>query len=317
MGENQKTRNDFEKLSRLKTEYEKEEMTQAQVETLRERIAAAKREKHDAEKRRGRQIAAAAAAAAAIFVALPNLSADIAYAMSNVPILGGLVQVVTFRDYQYGSERNNADIRVPELIAGENVAVTDTEQTADGTECKAAQENLRKSTAEINAEIQAITQNLVSEFERNLEAEWGHQDVVVSNEVIATTEQYFTLKLSCYQGAGSGYQWNYFYTIDLTTGERLELKDLFAENADYITPISEEIKHQMKAQMEADENVMYWVDYEEVPEWSFTAITDETSFYVNADGNIVISFNEGDVAPMYMGVVEFEIPAETVADILK
>lgn len=91
MGENQKTRNDFEKLSRLKTEYEKEEMTQAQVETLRERIAAAKREKHDAEKRRGRQIAAAAAAAAAIFVALPNLSADIAYAMSNVPILGGLV----------------------------------------------------------------------------------------------------------------------------------------------------------------------------------------------------------------------------------
>ncbi len=320
MGENQERISELEKLRNLKTEYEREEMTQEQVEKLRERMEDAKREKRRAGQKRGRQIAAAAAAAAAVFVALPNLSADIAYAMSNVPLLGGLVQVVTFRDYQYGSERNRADIRVPELIAGENVAVTDTEQPAGGTETAGqseAQENLRKSTAEINAEIQAITENLVNEFERNLEAERGYQDVMVSNEVIATTEQYFTLKLSCYQGAGSGYQWNYFYTIDLTTGERLELKDLFAENADYITPISEEIKRQMKAQMEADENVMYWLDYEEVPEWSFTAITDETLFYVNADGNIVISFKEGDVAPMYMGVVEFEIPAETVAGIRK
>ena len=35
----------------------------------------------------------------------------------------------------------------------------------------------------------------------------------------------------------------------------------------------------------------------------------------NADGELVIVFNEGDVATMYMGVTEFTIPAEATADI--
>ena len=55
----------------------------------------------------------------------------------------------------------------------------------------------------------------------------------------------------------------------------------------------------------------------EVPEWNFPSINDDTSFYINADGNLVISFNEGDVGPMSMGVVEFTIPHDVIADILK
>lgn len=318
MGENKKLNDDLKQIDSLKSEYENVSMSQEQVEEMRRRMERAKQEKARAGRSKVKKTAAAAAAAVAVFIALPNLSADIAYAMSNVPILGSLVQVVTFRDYRYEGDRNNADITVPELIPGENVAVSDTEQAKEGAAAAAdseVKENLEKSTAEINAEIQAITGELVDEFERNLEEEWGYQDVIVSNEVIATTEQYFTLKLSCYQGAGSGYQWNYFYTIDLKTGERLQLKDLFVDGADYITPISEDIKRQMREQMAADENVAYWVDDIEIQEWAFTAITDETSFYVNEKGNIVISFNEGDVAPMYMGVVEFEIPAEITAEI--
>ena len=141
--------------------------------------------------------------------------------------------------------------------------------------------------------------------------------MIVKSEVVSTTQDYFTLKLICYQGAGSGAEWNYYYTIDLNTGERLQLKDLFYEGADYITPISENIKEQMKEQMAVDENKIYWLDDPEVPEWNFEHITDETAFYLNENGNIVISFNEGDVAPMYMGVVTFEIPDEVVRDIRK
>ena len=38
---------------------------------------------------------------------------------------------------------------------------------------------------------------------------------------------------------------------------------------------------------------------------------------LNEQGNVVIGFNEGDVAPMYMGTVEFEIPAEILDGIRK
>ena len=156
----------------------------------------------------------------------------------------------------------------------------------------------------------------MEEFEGNLQYEWGYQDVMVKSEVISTTQDYFTLKLICYQGAGSGAEWDYFYTIDLNTGERLQLKDLFKEGADYITPISENIKTQMREQMAADDMKHYWVD-DEIEGLNFKQITDETSFYLNEAGNIVISFNEGDVAPMYMGCVEFVIPNEVVGEIRK
>ena len=102
----------------------------------------------------------------------------------------------------------------------------------------------------------------------------------------------------------------------MNTGERLQLKDIFKEGTDYITPISENIKEQMQAQMAADDNVHYWLN-DEIEECNFKTITDETSFYLNKKDNLVISFNEGEVAPMYMGAVEFEIPVDVLSDIRK
>ena len=287
----------------LRKEYEKHQMTDAQVKQLHRTIKEAGKMK---EKRTGgiRFAVAAAAVAAGLFVILPNTSGTIAHAMEQIPIIGQLVKVVTFRDYEYESDRNMADIEVPEIKPEE--------QLEDST----LQENIDRTTAEINAEIQSITDELIAEFEKNLDEEMGYQDVVVKSEVLATTPEYFTLKLICYQGAGSGYQWNYFYTIDLNTGERLQLKDIFEEGADYITPISENIKVQMQERMDADESVYYWLN-DEIEEWNFKAITDETSFYLNERGNVVIGCNEGDVAPMYMGTVEFEIPADVLDGIRK
>lgn len=249
-------------------------------------------------------IVAAAAVVVGIFIILPNISGTIAHAMEQIPMIGQLVKVVTFRDYGYESERNMADIKVPQIKPEQ--------QLEDST----LQENLDRTTAEINAEIQSITDNLIAEFEANVKDEMGYQDVMVTSEVLTTTPDYFTLKLICYQGAGSGYQWNYYYTIDLNTGERLQLKDIFKEGADYITPISESIKLQMRERMDADENNIYWLD-NEIEDLNFKAITNETSFYLNEKDNVVIGFNEGDVAPMYMGTVEFEIPAEVLDGIRK
>lgn len=300
-------------LEACKQTYEQLHMSAEQLQAMKDRIEVAKMEnRREARKKNGAGKAAlAAAVAVAAFVILPNTSAGVAHAMEQIPVIGKLVEVVTFRNYQYEDERNQADIEVPEIVP-QSVTDTVAEESATGV-----QENLQKSADEINAEIQKISDQFVKEFEENLQTEGGYQDVIVKSEVVSTTQDYFTLKLICYQGAGSGAEWNYYYTIDLNTGERLQLKDLFYEGADYITPISENIEEQMKEQMAADENKIYWLDDPEVPEWNFEHITDETAFYLNENGNIVISFNEGDVAPMYMGVVTFEIPDEVVRDIRK
>ena len=288
----------------LKKEYEKPQMSQAQFEELRAKMEEAKMaDKKDKIKRIRTRAALTAAAFVGAFLLLPNTSPVIAHAMEQIPVLGKLIEVVTFRDYEYESDRNHADIEVPEIKVELGLPE---DQTL---------ENLERTTDEINREIKKITDSLIEEFETYLEEE-GHQDILVKSEILTATADYFTLKLLCYQGAGSGYQWNYYYTIDLNTGKRLQLKDVFAEGADYITPISEAIKEQMQAQMDADENVYYWLD-DEIEEWNFKSVTDETSFYINENGNVVIGFNEGDVAPLYMGAVEFEIPGDVLNDIRK
>lgn len=298
--------------------YEKPHMTERQVEDMKKKIEQAKAENRQDRKKQTYivKMTTVAAAAVAAFIILPNTSEGVAHAMENIPLIGRLVEVVTFRDYHYESERNHADIEIPELVPAQ---VTDTVVEASTKEAvqDGLQEKLNQSADEINAEISKIADKFLQEFEENLKAEGGYQDVMVKSEIADTTQDYFTLKLICYQGAGSGAEWNYYYTIDLHTGERLALKDLFQNGADYITPISENIKEQMRNQMAADDMKKYWLDDEEVPEWNFDKITDETEFYLNENKNIVVSFQEGDVAPMYMGVVTFEIPNDVVSEILK
>lgn len=294
-----------EVLQALQKEYMASQMSEEQVERLRMRMEEAKRDNRRALNRtRYMRVAATAAAMVLSFVALPNASSTIAHAMEQIPILGKLVQVVTFREYEYISDRNIADVEVPEIKLEEQI------------EKNEVVKKLERTTDEINVEIQKIADELVKQFETDVEDEKGYQEIIVKSNVLATTQDYFTLKLFCYQGAGSGYQWNYYFTIDLNTGERLQMQDIFKNGADYITPISENIKEQMQAQMAEDEMVRYWLD-QEIEEWNFKTITDETAFYLNESGNVVICFNEGDVAPMYMGAVEFEIPAEVLSDIRK
>lgn len=294
-----------DELQVLKKDYQKHQMSKKQLEGLQKKMEEANMEnRKEYNKKRMIKFAATAAAFVGAFMILPNTSAAIAHAMEEIPLIGQFVEVVTFRDYEYEADRNMADIEVPEIKLDEQVKDSEVE------------DNLERSADEINQEIEKITSELVEDFEANLEDEEGYQDVIVKSEVLATTSDYFTLKLICYQGAGSGYQWNYYYTIDLNTGERLQLKDIFNESADYITPISENIKEQMQQQMTANEDVHYWLN-DEIEEWNFKAITEQTSFYMNDKGNVVIGFDEGEVAPMYMGTVEFEIPTEVLQDIRK
>ena len=315
----------MKKMFDLKEEYLNKEMSENQINAMKTAIEKAKR---DSEKSHNvvvfQRVMATAAAFLMAFIILPNTSGTVAYAMSQIPVLGRLVEVVTFRDYQYEDERNSAKVEVPELAVAEQEMPEETvvtkgvagEALIEEDAVNEKKENIQKSVEEINAEIRAITEPFIEEFKTNLENEEGYQDLIVESEVINSTSEYFTLKLICYTASASGAEWNYYYTIDLNTGERVLLEEFFVEGADYVTPISENIKLQMEEQMAADENVYYWL-HDEMEEFNFTKIAEDQSFYLTENGEVVICFNEGDVAPMYMGVVEFVIPQEVIGDIRK
>jgi len=290
-------------LELLRKHYEKPSMSEEAVSEMKRRIEKAKKEKRAMAKRRRMRGWTIAAALTLAVLILPNTSSSVAQAMANIPVLGGFFKVITFRNYQYKDERNVADVVVPEIRV---------EEKSDDS----VSEKGKKTADEINAEIREITDRWVEEFKANMEGE-GYQNLMIDSQVIAVTDDYFTLKLICFWAGGSGYEEDHFYTIDLKTGERIKLADLFKDGSDYKRVISDNIKEQMRKQMAENEGVSYWLDNEEYPEWNFNEITDDTSFYINENGEIVICFNEGEVAPAYMGTVEFTIPKEVVADIMK
>ena len=295
--------NDDKNLKLLKEQYEKPVMSDKAVFEMKQRMEQGKEEKRSMSKKKLFKGLAIAAAAVLTILILPNISSEVAQAMGNIPVLGGFFKVITIRDYQYEDERNVADVVLPEIKTKEG---TDNSVTDTG----------KKTADEINAKIREIANKWVEEFKSNLEGE-GYQNITINSEVINSTEDYFTLKLICFWSGGSGYEENHFYTINLNTGEKVELADLFKEGNDYKRIISENIKKQMREQMAADEGILYWIDNEEYPEWNFKEISDDTSFYINENGEVVICFNEGDVAPASMGTVELTIPMDVVANILK
>lgn len=318
-----------EQLRQLQEEYENMIIPEAGRERLQAGIDRARMEKKRAEHARRRSAWTAVAAAAVVMIALPNTNIQIAHAMENIPLLGGFFRLVTVRQYNYSDENHNAEVELAQINygedAGEGASVGEVAAAPKGTAAgsvegvgqEAAVANLSEDGVEaVNQDMEATVEELIRQFEDTLSEE-GYHGLHVSQEVVTDNERYYTVKLSVLETEASGYEHNQFYTIDKQTGNVVTLEDLFVEGSDYISAISENIKTQMQEQMAADEGVIYFLDNDDMPEFNFQGITEQTNFYFNEKDELVIAFDEYEVAPGSMGTPEFVIPQEVTAAILK
>ena len=255
------------------------------------------------------------AAAAVVMIALPNTNMQIAHAMENIPLLGGFFRLVTVRQYNYSDENHDAEVELAQITYGEDAgeAASVGEAAAGAADPKGTAAG---SVEAVNQDMEATVEELIRQFEDTLSEE-GYHGLHVSQEVVTDNDRYYTVKLSVLETEASGYEHNQFYTIDKQTGNVVTLEDLFAEGSDYISAISENIKTQMREQMAADEGVIYFLDADDMPEFNFQGITEQTNFYFNEKDELVIAFDEYEVAPGSMGAPEFVIPQEVTAAILK
>lgn len=246
----------------------------------------------------------AAAAVVAVAIILPNTNASVAMAMENIPVIGGLFKVVTFRNYEYDDGHRSAKVDVPQLAMEESQDMAAPQAMA--------------GIDELNKNVEDYTNMLIEKFEAEAETIGeGYQGLDITYDVVMDTADWFTLKIDVLETQASGYEQHKYYHIDKRTGNIATLKDLFIDNADYISPISEEIKRQMRENMAKDENLIYFLDSEITPEEDFVQIQPEQNFYFNENGDIVIAFDEYEVAPGYMGSLEFVIPSDILEPVRK
>lgn len=247
--------------------------------------------------KRIRIAAASIVAAVAILTVGVNSSPVFAAALSKVPVVGSIVKVLTFREYTVNEDKYNADIKVPSIQGLENKALENSLNEKYLTENKKLYE-----------EFMGDMEDLKKKGDGHLGVNSGYV-VKTDNDKLLSVERYVV------NTVGSSSTTLKYDTIDKKNEILITLPSLF-KNDSYVNIISENIKKQMIEQNKADEDNFYWVKgiNQDADMELFEKISNEQNFYINAEGKLVISFDKYEVAPGYMGVVEFVIPTEILSD---
>ena len=283
-----------EQMNMLKKKYEQIEVPAQALTVLQAGIDKAKREGHSGVMpKRSYWGAWAAAAAVLVFIAVPNVSPTAAMAMADMPVLNKVVQGVTFNRYTQMTE---------DKLYAVNVQTAKLEVQGDA--------QLQSSVGEINAEVKVYAEQMIAQFQQEMEAQGGVYGLDIGYTVVTDSDKWFTLEIITTETMASGAETVRYYNLDKETGKYVHLADLFPKGYDYVTAISEDIKAQMMQRMAEDENQSYFIN-SDMPEEDFQQIAPDQQFYVNQDGQLVIVFNEYEVAPGSMGCPQFIVDRRT------
>ena len=246
---------------------------------------------------RRRRVLRTAGSLAACFVLLIgglNLFPGFASAAAEIPVLGGLFQVLTVRDYDAVQDQINYHVSVPEI------------QT-EGDDALA-----QKVNAEIQERVDAHLEETKQLWEEYREAylatggtqeEWDQRqmDVIVDYEIKSQTDTTVSFVVNLFQGSFNAYNKLYFYNLNLAEDRDITLADLLGE--DWVEICNRAIQKQIDASV--DENGFTY--FFPPDKGGFTTVDEDTDFYIDVDGVPVVVFPQYEIAAGAAGAVEFRI----------
>lgn len=209
-----------------------------------------------------------------------NFTPDSAAALSDV-------FSVKLKTLSYGWGDNSLNVKYPEF-SGEDAAVPNA------------------AVRDFVAEAQDIFREYaLQKYEGNVALDAGYR-IYINDRTLLSARFFGTIN------AGGSADFSRCVVMDKISGVQLSLGDLFAEDFDYIAEISAEVLRQMERRVEFGANYFIpggiWDDSE-----CFKQISPEQEFYIDANGQLIIVFDEYTVAPGSEGAPEFIMPAELFA----
>lgn len=240
-----------------------------------------------------RQAVCVAAACFAVFVGALNTSQVFAQGVAEIPVLGNVAKVFTFREYVQQDASHEITAEIPAVSGTGN-------------------EDLE---TRINSEIQTRIDAILAEASERGEAEHkafletgGKEEdfipvtVDVTYDVKSSNEKYLSFVIYECEVRASSFTQQLFYNIDLETGKDITLEELLGE--DWKAIADESIHAQIEERSKVEGNMFF--DGSDGIE-GFQTVGDHPQFYINEAGNPVICFDKYEIAPGYMGIQEFEI----------
>lgn len=239
-----------------------------------------------------------AAASVCVVIGAVNINKSFAQSLEEIPVIGSVIKIINFSNYQIKEDGYEASIKVPKI---------------EGLDNKDLEYKLNK---EFESEGKKLYDQYLQEVKSLKDSNSaGHKAAESWYEVKTDNDKILSLVIYNYEAQGSSNTTRKFYNIDKKNQVILTLEGMF-KNDNYIDAISNNIKEQMKNQMKQDENKIYWLDDKEMGDENFKSIDKNQDFYINKDGELVICFDKYEVSPGYMGLVEFTIPNDIIQPLM-
>ena len=262
---------------------------------LSERVRAGIREgraRHRA--RRGRIIRrwGATAACFAVLLAGLNLSPTNAKAAAEVPVLGGLFQVLTFVDYDKTEDGIHYDVTVPQLEAEGDLA---------GKVNAVIQEKVDAHLAKAQQDWDDYREAFFATG--GTEEEWADRemDVIVDYEIKSQSESRVSFVVTFAEGWVSSMEERYCYNLDLAENRDITLAELLGEN--WVERCNEAVRAGIDASMDQEGFTLFFTP----EQGGFTTVDESTAFYIREDGVPVLVFPEYSIAAGAAGSPEFPV----------
>lgn len=228
-----------------------------------------------------------AACICAVFTGVVNTNTAFAAQLLNIPVISDITNFVTIDKLALYDKYREINVEIP-IIEG----LEDTE----------AQEKINSILRERGIAVydKAIeNSNKIMDESEKAGFLTSMPEIVNQSYTLIRNDDILSFKVVTTEVKAGAYEIANFYNVDLKNSKLLNISDLFNENYDYISVINNEIISKMKEANEK-EDAGYFID-------EFTTIDDNTNFYINQEGKLVIIFNEYEIAAGYMGMPEFII----------
>ena len=201
---------------------------------------------------------------------------------------------------------------------------------------------MKSESEKLNAAISSYQNKFIKDYKKDVadvkKGEKGNESLTSGYKVVTDNDKMFCLRIDTVIAMGGSQSYAKIFSVDKKSGKdyctgkktkpeadrkikrkksgkQITLKNLFKKGSGYIDRISDNIKEQMRAQMKENADVTYFVD-DENNKFNFKSISNKTNFYVNEKGKLTLVFDKYEVAPGYMGMVEFSIPTGEIVDMV-
>ena len=235
------------------------------------------------------------ATACVSFVVMLNVSPAFAKTMYEIPVLGDICRVFTFREYYFEDNTKIVNVRIPNI---ENTGNTDLEKRINQEIRDKMDESVKDSEqrAQENYDAYIATGGDPKEY-------WP-MDIHVDYEIKSSNERTLSFVIDKYEGHASVYRERYFYNLDLQTGKTLTLQDMFG--ADYQDFVYDQVTEQVE-QLDPETKQYIFPQY-----LTKNLINQNRPFYLDENGNIVVVFEKYEIAAGAAGPLEFVINKESL-----